>query len=166
MISTLIREPARIAAMRATPEGLRRLRAKAPALIVQCQKHPPMMRRHWDAIQEMADDSVWPVDDLKPYFSLLLSMIDVCLGTAEALHEGLDEAGAAASDLSALDEAVASLRSLRAEVSAVWDWMAAPPPKRPRPARPPKSAAGIARGEYLTIEEAVAQVSGKPPEAP
>ena len=150
MISTLIREPARIAAMRATPAGLRRLRAKASALVSGCRKYPPLMRSHWDAIQKMAEDSVWPIDDLKPYFSLLLSMIDVCLGTTKARREGLAEAGADANDLSALDEAATSLRSLRAEVSAGRDWLTAPP--APRSLRTTAEIrAGLARGEYITV---------------
>lgn len=156
MISTLIREPARIAAMRATPDGLRRLLAKASARVSQCQKYPPMIRRHWDAIQKMADDTVLPVEDYKPYFSFLLSMTDICLGTTEALHEGLEEAHAAANDLAALDDVTASLRSLRAEASEVWDWMTAPPAKRSL-RRTAEIRAALARGEYISIEEAMVQ---------
>ena len=159
MISTLIREPARIAALRATPDGLRRLRAKAPALVLQCQKYPPRMRRHWGAIQKMADDSVWPVQDLKPYFSLLLSMIDVCLGATESLHEGLEEAQAAANDLSALDDVATALRALRAEASVLWDWLAAPPAKRPLRTTA-EIRAGLAQGEYVDLEEAIAEAGG------
>lgn len=165
MISTLIREPARIAAMRATPDGLLRLRARASALVLQCQKYPPAMHHHWEAIQRMADDSVWPIADLKPYFSLLLSMTDVCLGATEAVHEGLEEAQAHVSDLSTLDDVANSLRSLRSEASAVWEWMAAPPARRVLRTTP-EIRAGIARGEYQTLEEAIAEANGNLPETP
>jgi hypothetical protein len=154
VISTLIREPARIAAMRATPDGLRRLLAKASARVAQCQKYPAMMRRHWDAVQKMVEDCIWPAEDLKPYFSLLLSMIDVCLGATAALREGLEEAQASANDLTALDETATALRALRAEASEFWDWMTAPPAKR-TPAKMAEIRAATALGEYISIEEAM-----------
>jgi hypothetical protein len=138
---------------------LRRLRAKAAVRVSHCQKYPVMMRRHWDAIQKMADDLVLPVEDYKPYFSLLLSMIDICLSGTEALREGLEEAGASANDLSTLDDVTASLRSLRAEASDVWDWMTSPPAKLSLPTTAEVRAA-IARGECITIEEAIAQAGG------
>jgi hypothetical protein len=119
-----------------------------------------MMRRHWDAIQKMVEECVWPAEDLKPYFSLLLSMIDVCLGATEALHEGLEEAHASANNLAALDDTATSLRSLRAEASAFWDWMTAPPAKR-TPAKMAEIRTATARGEYIDINEAVVQAGGK-----
>jgi hypothetical protein len=160
VISTLLREPARIAALRATPDGLLRLYAEASVRVSQCQKYPVLMRRHWDAIQKMADDIVLPVEDYKPYFSFLLSMIDICLGGTEALREGLEEAGMPANDLTVLDDVTASLRSLRAETSDVWDWMTSPPAKRSLPTTAEVRAA-IARGECITIEEAIAQAGGQ-----
>ncbi len=124
-----------------------------------------MMRRHWEAIQKMAEVAVWPVEDLKPYFSLHMSMTDACLGTTEAVREGLEEAGAAAGDLSALDDVASSLRSLRAEVSSIWDWLTAPPAKRALRSTA-EIRAGMARGEYISIEEAIAEAGGDPSEAP
>jgi hypothetical protein len=154
VISTLLREPARIAAMRATPDGLRRLLAKASARVSQCQKYPAMMRRHWDAVQKMVEECFWPAEDYKPYFSLLLSMIDVCLGATAALHEGLEEAQASANDLTALDDTTTSLRALRAEASGFWDWMTAPPEKRTLRTTAEIRAA-MARGEYISVEQAM-----------
>jgi hypothetical protein len=154
VISTLIREPARIAALRATPDGLRHLLAEASVRVSQCQKYPAMMRRHWDAVQKMVEDCIWPAEDYKPYFSLLLSMIDVCLSAATALREGLEEAHASASDLTALDETAASLRSLRAEASEFWDWMTAPPAKRTL-RKTAEIRAAMDRGEYISVEQAM-----------
>jgi hypothetical protein len=165
VISTLIREPARIAALRATPAGLRRLRARAPALVLRCQKYPSLMHRRWDDIKKMSSESAWPVEDLQPYFSFLLSMADLCLGMTEALREGLEEARAAASHLLALDGAATSLRSLRAEVSGVWDWLTATPAKRPLRTTA-EIRAGLDRGEYISIEEAIAQAGEKLSEVP
>lgn len=165
MISSLIQEQVQIDAMRATPGGLRRLRTKAPALVLKCQKYPAMMRDEWDAIQKMASKSAWPVDDLKPFFSAVLSMIDLCLAMTTALHAGLEAASAAADHLSSLDEVTTSLESLRAEVSGVWDTLTAPPVKRTLRTTA-EIRAGRARGEYISIEEPITEAGGKVPGAP
>ncbi len=165
MISTLIEEPARIASLRETPDGLRRLRAEAPGILSRCQEYPALLRGHWDAIQKMADEAVWPVDRLEPFFSFLLSMADICLDSVEALRQGLDEAGDGTIDGSALIDVADSVRTLRAEVSAVWDFLMAPPARRALRTTA-EIREGRARGEYVSLDEAVAQATGDPSEAP
>ncbi len=165
MISTLIQEPARIASLRETPDGLRRLRAEAPDILARCQEYPALLRGHWDAIQKMADESVWPVDRLEPFFSFLLSMADICLDSVEELRQGLDEAGDGAIDGSALSDVADSVRSLRAEASAVWSFLSAPVAKRTLRTTA-EIREGRARGEYVSLDEAVAQATGDPTEAP
>ncbi len=106
-----------------------------------------MLRVHWVAIQKMADDAVWPVDRLEPFFSFLLSMADICLDSVEELRQGLDEAGDGAIDGSALSDVADSVRSLRAEVSAVWSFLTAPIAKRTLRTTA-EIREGRARGEY------------------
>ena len=165
MISTLIEEPARIALMRETPDGLRRLRAEAPDILSRCQEYPAVLRGHWDAIQKMADESVWPIDRLEPFFTLLLSMADICLDSVEALRQGIDEAGDGAIDGSALSDVADSVRSLRAEVSAVWGFLTAPPARKTLRTTA-EIRAGRARGEYVSIDEAASQAVGDSFEVP
>lgn len=165
MISSLLRDAGRIAAMRANPAWLRRLRAEGPALLVKCRRYPALARRQWDALKKMAENGVWLGDDLKPYFTLVLSTIDVCLATIEALREKLEDAGDAASDVSALKEATAALRTLRAEVSETWDWLSAPPEKR-QLRTSAEIRAGLANGEYMSAEEAAALLGLDPSETP
>jgi hypothetical protein len=159
MISTLIHEPARIASMRTTPDGRRRLLAQASVLVARCQKLPALVRRHWRAIQKMTEEVAWPVDDLKPYFLFVLSLTDVCLGMAEAIREGLKEAHATSHDLSALADVAASLRSFRDEASAVSGRMEAPPAKR-KLRTTAEIRAARARGEYMSGEEAMTRARG------
>ena len=106
----------------------------------------------------MAENGIWLGEDLKPYFTLVLSITDACLATAEALHEGLAETDAAASDLTVLEQATTALRSLRAEASGVWDWLTAPPEKRPL-------RAAEVRGESVSVEEAMIRAGLDPSEA-
>jgi hypothetical protein len=159
MISTLIEEPARIASLRETPDGLRRLRAEAPGLVSRCREYPALLRGHWDAIRKMADESVWPVDRLEPYFSFVLSMADIYLDSVEALRQGIDEAGDGVIDGSALSEVADSVRSLRAEASAVWSFLTAPPARRTLRTTA-EIREGRARGEYVSLDETVAQATG------
>lgn len=165
MISTLIEEPARIASLRETPDGLRRLRAEAPGLISRCREYPALLRGHWEAIRKMADESVWPVDRLEPFFSFLLSMADICLDSVEALRQGIDEAGDGTIDESALGDVVDSVRSLRAEVAAAWSFLTAPSARRTLRTTA-EIREGRARSEYVSLDEAVAQATGDPSEAP
>lgn len=161
MISTLIEEPARIATLRETPDGLRRLRAEAPDLLTRCREYPALVRGQWDAIRKMADESAWPVDRLEPYFSFLLSMADICLDSVESLRQGVDEAGDGVIDLSALNDVADSVRSVRDEAAAVWRFLSAPPAKRTLRTTA-EIREGLARGEYVSLDEAVAQVTADP----
>jgi hypothetical protein len=159
--SSLFRDAGKIAAMRANLAWLGRLRADGPALLAKCRLYPALARRQWDALKKMAENGVWLGDDLKPYFTLVLSTIDVCLATIEGLRERLEDAPDAAGDISALHEATTTLQALRTEVTGIWDWLSAPPEKREIRSTA-EIRAGLANGEYLSIEEAMRQAGLDP----
>ena len=150
VISTLIREPARIAAL-PTAAGRNQLREKASDLVSRCRKYPTLVSRRWDDVKKMASQSVWLGDDLQPYFSFLLSMTDLCLSTIRLLREALEEPGARKPP-GRLGRVAATLGSLRTEVSGVWDWLrprlpsavSAPPPKSAR-SRPAANTSALKR---------------------
>jgi hypothetical protein len=164
MIATLIQESARVASMRATAKGRGRLLAAAPDFVALCEKLPAHVRRQWKNLKKLAGKRAWPVGDLKPYFTMVLSFTDLSLGLAEAVHEGLKDARAGSNDLSAVAEVVASLRSLRGEISAVSDMMDAPPAKR-RLRTTAEIRAALDRGEYMSAEEAMKQANESSSEA-
>jgi hypothetical protein len=164
MIATLIQRSARVALLRDTPEGRSRLLAAAPRFVAMCERLPGHVRRQWTNLKKLAGKRAWPLDDLKPYFTTVLSFTDLSLGLVEATRKGLHDAKAARDALSALDEVIASLRFSRDEISAVWHMMEKPPARRKR-----RTTAEIRdaldRGEYLSAEEAMSRVNGGSSEA-
>jgi len=164
MNATLIQESARVASMRATPEGRSRLLAAAPDLVARCEKLPAHVRRQWNSLKKLAGKRAWPVSDLKPFFTMVLSFTDASLGLVEAARDGLHDAKAARDALVALDRVTASLRSFRDEISAVSDMMEKPPAKR-KLRTTAEIRAALDRGEYMSAEEAMRQADGGSPEA-
>jgi hypothetical protein len=145
MGAKLILEPGRIASMTAIPEGRRDLAARSHA-------YPQAIRRRWKRLKKATAVNVLTVDDLHPYFSLLLSLADISLHAVQATRNALDAAGEP-SDLPALDRTIESLKSLRAEISDVWQWLDAP--FDPPPIRSTEEIrSGLAWGEYINADEA------------
>jgi hypothetical protein len=163
VISSLFRDAGKIASIRSSRARQRRLRADGPALLAKCLKYPALARRQWDALKKMAESGFWLGDGLKPYFTLVLSTIDVCLATVADLRDRFEDAPDAASDISALQDATASLQALRTEVSGVWDMLSAPPEQR-QLRTPDEIRAGRAKGEYMSIEDAMRQEGLDPSE--
>ncbi len=91
-------------------------------------------------------------------------MADICLDSVEQLRQAVEDAGDCAIDGSALSDVADSVCSLRAEASAVWSFLSALVAKRTL-----RITAEIrerrARGEYVSLDEAVALATGDTSEA-
>jgi hypothetical protein len=165
-------------ALREVPEGRRLLLADSDQLIAHCREYPIQLRRHWDAFQKAAEGRVLHVENLGSFFAPLLSLAEAYHATITAVRQGLQEAeqsrseleaetGAPlpAADLAALDAAAADIHAFRSEVAGRWDWLKSSPPAGRTLRTTAEIREGIARGEYLSVEDAFARSVGNPSEA-
>jgi hypothetical protein len=160
-------------ALREVPGGRRRLLEDAEPLTTHCREYPAWLRRQWDSFQRSAEGRIFVGDDLDPVFTLFLSLAEACLTTITAVRQGLDEAepyrgeveaeraeALPAVDLAALDAAAAEVRAFSAEMTKERDWFRAPPPAPRKLRTTAEIREGMARGEYMDIEDAFKEAIG------
>lgn len=165
--------------LRETLEGRRLLLLEASVLIDHCLEYAEAARRRWETFQQDAEGRVLFMDELAPSFTLLISLTEVYQETVAKVRQSLEEAerfrpeieaederAYAAPDLAPLDGAAGLLTALKNEITAQWDWLNAPAAPH-RPFRTTEEIrAGLRRGEYISVEEAMAQATENLSEAP
>jgi hypothetical protein len=165
--------------LRETQDGRRLLLLDANALIAHCLEYPDTIRRRWEAFQQEVEGRVLFEDDMAPSFTMLISLAETCREAVAAVRESLEAAERSRPDLERQDEraypaphlaplesAASRLAALRSEISAQWEWLNAPAEPH-RPLRTTEEIqAGLRRGEYISVEDAMAQATENLPEAP
>jgi len=165
--------------LRETREGRRLLLLEASVLSAHGLEYSETARRRWETFQQEAEGRVLFLDDLAPSYAMLIALAETCQAAVATLRKGLEEAerfrpeieaederAFPAPDLTPLDSAAERLAALKGEITAQWEWLKAPAAPH-RPLRTTEEIrARYLRGEYISVEEAIARSTENPPEVP
>lgn len=132
----------------------------------QCAEYPSTLRGFWNEVQASCEETPRTPDELEPDVAAFFILLDTYQASTQLVHDALRNLEASYSrpkdegDFSSetASDVLEELQSIRTEITALWEWSNASPPLGRRLRTTAEIKAAMEAGEYLSVDDAIAQM--------